>query len=222
MKKIIIVLAGLIISASFIKAQTNEKRTKLGLEFSPLLTWFNTDEKHLEGDGVKAGYDFGLNAEFYFSDNYAFITGVFINNQVGSIKYTEDYDINLNDKAYNLLASESVKYSNKYVRIPIGLKLATNQIGYNTYFARLGINTLINYQSKATSESNLFEKEKSTEVLNAINLAYFIGGGVEISLGSVSAVTLGLTYSNGFLNSFSSTNHFATNSQVALNIGLIF
>ena len=223
MKRLIVSISLIVLSVNFIFSQSQDKGTRLGLEFSPSITWFSPNEKHLENDGVKVSYDFGLNAEFYFSDNYAFVTGVFFSNHVGSIKYLEKFD-SLETKAanYSIPESESVKYSNKYVRIPIGLKLCTNQIGYNTFYARLGFNTMVNYQSKATADSKLFEKENSYKAMNILNLNYFIGGGVEMSLGSKSAVTLGATYSSGFINTFSSTNHFATNSQVALNIGLIF
>ncbi|MCT4640318.1 MAG: PorT family protein [Bacteroidales bacterium] len=208
------IFSGILFSA---KAQD----IKLGIEFSPLVNWLNPDEDHLKRDKAAFNFDFGLNAEFYFRDNYAVVTGLYFNNQSGKIKYLKDYEFETSKETYTLTANEVVKHKMRYIRVPLGLKMKTNEIGYMTFYARLGLNSYFNTRSKATTDSDLFDDVNSTKSASFFHAGYFIGGGIEYSIGA-SALTAGVTYQNGFTNSFSSPNHHTVSSQVALNLGIIF
>ncbi|MCK5170656.1 MAG: hypothetical protein KAQ75_12320, partial [Bacteroidales bacterium] len=100
--------------------------------------------------------------------------------------------------------------------------LKTNEIGYLTFFTHLGVNGGI--KIKATGEVDDFEldNENISEEIKLFNLGYYIGAGVEYSIGGNSAIILGLTYTNGFIDITTDNDNKITLSNFAIRIGILF
>jgi hypothetical protein len=54
------------------------------------------------------------------------------------------------------------------------------------------------------------------------NLGYYIGGGVEYSIGGTTAIVAGLTYKNGFLDVTEKENLKLTTGNLSLRLGILF
>ncbi len=85
------VLACMILFSLSLTAQ-NESPRKMALGFiaAPTINWMSTRDENIENAGAVAGFKFGLNGDYYFSPNYAFSTGLFLNKTGGKLKYLGD------------------------------------------------------------------------------------------------------------------------------------
>jgi hypothetical protein len=97
-----------------------------------------------------------------------------------------------------VLPEKPVIYKIKYLTIPVGIKLQTNQIGYVTFFSDLGIDPKLVLGGEVDIPSLDITGEKAASELNEFNIAYHIAAGIEYSLGGNTAVVLGLSYENNF------------------------
>jgi opacity protein-like surface antigen len=148
------------------------------------------------------------------------MTGISIDNTGGNLTFKDSITLKTNGGDVDLPGS-TVHYKLQYINIPLGLKLKTNEIGYLTFFTHLGINGGINI--KATGEVDDFEldNENISEEISLFNLGYYIGAGAEYSIGGNSAIILGLTYTNGFIDITTDTDK-VTQSNFAIRIGILF
>jgi len=218
MKKYLILII-FAVSSSVIFAQ--------GLKFTvfadPKLSWMSPDLKDVSSEGSKLGVNIGLNVDNYFAKNYAFMTGISIDNTGGKLKYDFKKNIDTRSAEDSIIPTGSVlNYKLQYINIPLGLKFKTNQIGYTTFYTHLGINGGINI--KATGEVDNFElnNENISDEVKLFTLGYFIGAGVEYSIAGSTAIVVGVTYTNGFINITPDNNNKVTLSNCALRLGVLF
>ena len=104
----------------------------------------------------------------------------------------------------------------------MGLKLKTNEIGYFTFYTHLGVNTGINIKATGEVENYELDNTNISDEVKLFNLAYFIGAGAEYSIGGNTAIVLGLTYTNGFVDITKDTDNKVTCSNVTIRIGILF
>jgi len=218
MKKYLILII-FAVSSSVIFAQ--------GLKFTvfadPKLSWMSPDLKDVSSEGSKLGVNIGLNVDNYFAKNYAFMTGISIDNTGGKLKYDFKKNIDTRSAEDSIIPTGSVlNYKLQYINIPLGLKFKTNQIGYTTFYTHLGINGGINI--KATGEVDNFElnNENISDEVILFTLGYFIGAGVEYSIAGSTAIVVGITYTNGFIDITPDNNNKVTLSNFALRLGVLF
>ncbi len=218
MKKYLILII-FAVSSSVIFAQ--------GLKFTvfadPKLSWMSPDLKDVSSEGSKLGVNIGLNVDNYFAKNYAFMTGISIDNTGGKLKYDFKKNIDTRSAEDSIIPTGSVlNYKLQYINIPLGLKFKTNQIGYTTFYTHLGINGGINI--KATGEVDNFElnNENISDEVKLFTLGYFIGAGVEYSIAGSTAIVIGITYTNGFIDITPDNNNKVTLSNFALRLGVLF
>lgn len=218
MKKYLILII-FAVSSSAIFAQ--------GLKFTvfadPKLSWMSPDLKDVSSEGSKLGVNIGLNVDNYFAKNYAFMTGISIDNTGGKLKYDFEKNMDTRSAEDSIIPTGSVlNYKLQYINIPLGLKFKTNQIGYTTFYTHLGINGGINI--KATGEVDNFElnNENISEEVKLFTLGYFIGAGVEYSIAGSTAIVIGITYTNGFIDITPDNNNKVTLSNFALRLGVLF
>ncbi|HSH51264.1 MAG TPA: porin family protein [Bacteroidales bacterium] len=218
MKKYLI-LSILVLSFSGIFAQN----LKFSVFADPKLSWMSPDLKDVSSEGSKLGVNIGLNVDNYFAKNYAFMTGISIDNTGGKLKYDFDKKIDTKSSEDTIIPAGSIlNYKLQYINVPLGLKFKTNQIGYTTFFTHLGINGGINI--KATGEVDNFElnNENISDEVKLFTLGYFIGAGVEYSIAGNTAIVVGITYTNGFIDITSDSNNKVTLSNFALRLGVLF
>lgn len=202
---------------------------RLGVTIDPQVSWLSSDRKKVEGDGSIAGVSFGLNIDKYFADRYAVYTGVFIESTGGYLKYnTTGFMLDSKDqKNYAISQGESMKYRLQYLSVPIGVKLKTNPIGYNTFYATLGFKTAVLLKSKGVSGTghvgtSPMDNEVLEGAMNPFNLGYQIGVGTEYSLGANMALIFGVTYNNGLTNTVDDSSLHINLNNISFKLGVMF
>lgn len=172
--------------------QASAQKVRLGLKVAPTLAWLKSNSTEISSDGAKAGFTYGVISDFYFSENYAFSSGLDIVYKGGSLK------------AGSL---EAVKYDLQCLEIPLMLKMRTNQIGHFLYFGQFGLAGSV--------------KLKSNEDVNPLGLSLLIGAGLEVPFSGKTAFVSGLTFHNGFTDVIPG-EYKAISNYVALNLGILF
>ncbi len=196
---------------------------KFGIFVEPKISWLSPDVKNISNGGSRMGVNIGLVMDGYFTDNYAFATGVSINNVGGKLEFTEAFELATSDTSFeNIDPNTIVTYKLQYVNIPIGLKLKTNDIGYFAFTSNVGITPQINIKSRINSEDNNLSDINVGEEIKLFNLAYHIGVGVEYSIGGSSAISVSIIYTNGVLDITNREEDKIHLSNVALKVGLMF
>jgi hypothetical protein len=187
---------------SLYSQSTLEKPLRLSLIARPQLSWLKSDYKNVETDGLKMGLAFGLNLDYYFQENYAFSTGIFINNTGGKLNYLDSVTFIHENTAEGFDKNTHVEYKLRYIEIPFALKLKTAEIGYFTYFGQIGLNTFYNIGAVGdiSNPNKFIEKENISDEVNFFSLGYSIGGGLEYSLGTNMSLSASLIFTNGFLD----------------------
>jgi hypothetical protein len=215
MKKQLIVVVLLVINLSLFS-----QGVRFGLYAEPQLTWIKTDFKLMQNDGVRFGFNAGLMSDFYFTKNYAFATGISINNCGGRIVFTDTFHINTPGHINKIEPDHKVIYKFQYICVPIGLKLKTKTLGIMMLTANVGLTPGINVKAIAKSDSIL--DEKIEDGINLFNLGYHVGGGIEYVLGGTSVISASVIYTNGFTNVIKNPEGKTTLNNLSLRLGLIF
>ncbi|MBN2520644.1 MAG: PorT family protein, partial [Bacteroidales bacterium] len=122
---------------------------KFGIFVEPKISWLSPDVKNISNGGSRMGVNIGLVMDGYFTDNYAFATGISINNVGGKLEFTEAFELATSDTSFeNIDPNTKVTYKLQYVNIPIGLKLKTNDIGNFAFTSNVGITPQINIKAR--------------------------------------------------------------------------
>lgn len=193
-------------------------QVKIGIQFSPNLSWNRIDDasKTVENKGVSLKTGGGAFVDYEFSDNYAFHSGVFYTTKGSgvNIKFPTDTTGGVLDT--------NVKMSLQYLQIPVAIKLFTNEIGTDMrmYFVVGGtINT--NLTAKFNGDKSYTdENDKAIEYKKHVNffgLSALVSAGVEMQLGGETWVFGGLSYNRGLLNIDNKNNGFQSKKGLDLN-----
>lgn len=218
MKKFLVTV--LLALAGFLPAHS---QLRLGISLDPQVSWLSSDRKRVEGDGSIGGVSFGLNVDRYFAKRYAFYTGVFYETIGGYLKYNleDGYVISSKDQpVYEIAKGQSMKYRMQYISIPTGVKLKTNRIGYNSFYANLGFRTSFLTRSKGFGKG--MDGEVLNDVMHAVNFGWQVGVGTEYSLGGDVDLIFGITYNNGIANTVDDSSLHINLNGVSFKVGVMF
>lgn len=210
----IALLLGLSLTAS---AQYNG--FSFGLKFGPNFTWTGSKTSTAVNEGTGVGFDMGFVAEYYFTENYALVTGVNVNFLNGHYSF-DDKRVNNSD---TLLYNIDRKFRTTVYEIPLMLKLVTPELGniplraYAQIGGAFGITPSVKVkdvfkldgQSPFADES--YGASKKGEY-NPIHASLRVGAGAEYAFLESTRVFLGFYYSYDFLNSISSGAQGITNN----------
>ena len=229
MRKYLIFLVVTLISFPVL-SQNSDKNIRLGIGASPAISWLNSDYGNIENDGTKTAIKFGINIDYRILDNYFFSSGIFLSTQSGKLKYNDpNLPFLISDSLYMFntdgTSGVSIEYQLKYIEIPLGLKLKTNEIGYLTYFAKFGINPMFNLSAIGNANQGSVVDEDLNDEVNFFNLGYHIGGGLDYALSGNFILTAGVSYNQGFLDITSSTYREKEKTilnNVSLDLGIFF
>lgn len=229
MKKVIVALGFALMGALSVHAQ--DKSVRLGIKVSPNMGFIRSDVKELKADGTRIGYTFGLMADFMLgtNQNYAFSTGLYLNNVGGKFKSDISYTLD-NAVRTGVLSTE---LSSQYVEVPVTIKLLTNEIGYMKYFGQLGFGAAFNVADKATttvpSGSGLvaLDKEDYKDNIALFKASLIVGLGMEYNFSGATTLMVGVNYNNGFTNLFQDVkvgekDAKAKQHYLELNLGMFF
>ncbi|MBN1950162.1 MAG: outer membrane beta-barrel protein [Bacteroidales bacterium] len=198
------------------------KGIKIGVYVDPMISWFSSESRTASSDGAKMGVDGGLVVDNYFQDNYAFHTGIGIGTCGGSILYTDARPFLSYGLSDTIAAGSVVDYKINYLTLPLGLKLTTKEIGYFSYFARLGFTNQFNLKTRATSSDGMLTKSVVEQEIFFYNLSYFVGAGIQYHINKDAALDFAVTYSNGFINLSRIDELKFYSRSVTLRVGIIF
>lgn len=214
MKKLFVLTAGILLSASAMKGQDFQKY-KIAFKMNPNVAWLTPQDNHITNEGSVVRFGFGANVDIHFTQNYAIGTGLNIDNAGGDLSYFEE--VFVDDIQY--VIEKQREYNLKYVEVPVTLKLRTNEIGYITYWGQFGLGFGVNVSAKADDrDANvvMFDEDLSNWVeadgviedeqinikddIRTLKAALVIGGGIEYNVSGSTSIVAGITFNNGFTN----------------------
>ncbi len=216
MKRIaILILSGVVLSLN-IYAQ----KVRFGITADPKLNWVNSMETKVLGNTLLPSINYGLMIERFFTDNYAFSTGLSIDHLSSKIRCTDTFNVKISGKSDSLMPSSTYDIRSNYLKIPLGLKLLTREIGYFRIYADIAFVPEILLRSTIYSkDEKLGDFQKETSL---INLSYQFALGIEYSLGGTTSIHAGLIYSNGFSDITRFDDDKVMTNNMGLRLGLIF
>ena len=190
---------------------------------NPQISWMAPAGSNLTtNEGIVMGFDIGLSMEKYFTDNYAFLTGISLNNIGGKIKHADSLILDINNTESIISANSDLLYNLQYVKIPLALKFKTKEIGYFTYFGQIGLEAGINVKANISVDENDIDKADVADEVNLFDTGYTIGGGAEYSIGGSSCIVFGIQYKNGFVDVLQKPENKITIPKVAFLLGIMF
>lgn len=222
-------------------------RFRFGLHASPTWSWMRTDDKLLESTGSNWGIKLGTIGEYYFSNNYAFMSGIgFGLNQGGTIQNGYERAVFWNNSELSLPGLDTVgrnaklHYRLNYVEIPIGIRMrgGSNEDQALRFYAEAPVFTL-SFRSRAlgdirgTNNQNTQDEVIKKDVIGAA-LSWGFGAGIEYELATHATLMAGLAYQQQFTditsnnggrfrnNTWQKENSKATIGLVSLRLGLFF
>ena len=192
----------LLVFSQSVKAQY--KSITLGVKVAPNLGWLKTDQERYSTDGVVAGFAWGLVAEFYFAENYAFGTGFNFDFQNGKLTYPEE-----RSGAGYLTRN----YRFKYIEVPAMIKMKTNEINGLKFFGQIGMGFGVRLNSKG---KDVFKKTGTVTQISDFSLidsqtnlfraSMIVGAGVEFPIDNSTSIVGGINFNNGFTNVLKGNN----------------
>ena len=209
-----------------------------GLLIGSSIGWLNSESSSVKKEAGRFSFTWGAFVDRNLGNNFAFSTGIFINEVGGKLQYTNsikfeyDGDNGINDVW--LTENSIIKYKIRYIEIPISLKGMTNEIGHFKYHLKIGLSPMIKWKARADIETFgtnydviKFENRNISNEVNPFNLAFHVGGGTQFLLGGSTAIIAELIYYNGIIdttpddaarnNDFDILSH-----QIMLRLGIKF
>lgn len=215
-----------LIASLFIIALTSwgQKRMQLSFTGSPSVNWMSTNNLSVNREKLVLGYDFGLNADIFFTENerYSLTTGLQILNTGGSLTYRTSVPFAFSGAT--LPPSTQIRYHLRYVEIPLAIKLKTDQFRRIRYWGQFGLSSMVNIGATGDSNDGTFRKSNIHDEINLFNVAMNVGAGFDFDLGGNNSVTAGLIFQNGLVD-VTTDNYFTDKTiinSIKIRLGLIF
>ena len=198
-------------------------KLRFNVHVDPQFAWLSSS-KHdaIDPDGSLFHMQAGIQMDYFFQENYAFVLGFGINNMGGRLIYGEGTEYIQNDEPINILPGQKVKMNLQYLDIPLGLKLKTEELGYATIFLQVGFNPMFRLSSHISSKDGEFDKEHMEDSTNLFNLGYHVGAGIEYRLGGNTAVIAGIRWTDGLTNISENDGATLTTNAISLHLGILF
>ncbi|UOQ73816.1 porin family protein [Hymenobacter cellulosilyticus] len=228
MKKLL--LAMLVLGAS---AGTASAQVEIGLKLSPSVAYMRADGPtayNFQNAKSKVTLGGGLVVDYFFGQNYAFSSGLWLTGKGGTISYMD-----VSSPGGSSMVTKEQKIGLQYLEVPVTVKLFTNDIATDTklYFQLGGtlggaIANRINGEKRYTDAATGKETEASKHFI-VPDASALIGAGVEYQLGQSTKVFGGFSYHRGLFNIdkyFEDERGFQEvtlkNNEIALDLGLKF
>ncbi|MVN78002.1 outer membrane beta-barrel protein [Hymenobacter sp. HMF4947] len=230
MKKLFLTLAALAVApAAFAQVE-------IGLKVSPSITYLRPDSPSstsFTSEKAKLSFGGGIFVDYFFGENYAFNTGLFLTGKGGTIGYN---DRTVSPSGGTTGVRVEQKISLQYLELPLTVKLFTNEVAPDTrvYF-QVGGSLAVPVQARIDGEKyytdpydNNNQTKAGSHILD-IDANLIGGAGVEYQLGQSTKLLAGISYHHGLVDfdryfeknrGFSDVN--IKNSLFALDLGLKF
>ncbi len=205
-----------------IQVAEGQSRISFNVHASPQFAWFSTDSDVIDPDGSIFHMQAGIQMDYFFEENYAFILGFGINNLGGDLFNSDSVTDNPHGNDLVVDPGKRVKMNLHYLDIPVGLKLKTEEMGYITGFLQLGLNPMFNVDAKLTTKDGSDDKQDIQESINLFNLGYHVEIGAEYRLGGNTAAVGGVRWTSGLTNVTKNDGASITVNAISVHLGIIF
>jgi len=175
-----------------------------GLHLNPTLQIPGKNGALTETNGNKAGFNYGLDVHYQWKPKMAFTAG--IHHALNRL----DVDFNINQGPYAELDYD-VRF--QQVRIPLGFKLQTKQLGYMQYYVHGFLNPSFTVQERIADSTNIFSDHRprgESKIIRPANLGLGFGLGCDYEIFPRRFINVGLRYENSLINHFRKTDQFVT------------
>jgi hypothetical protein len=227
MKKILLTIAALAVApAAFAQVE-------IGLKVSPSISYLRTGSPSatsFQGESSKFSFGGGIFMDYFFGQNYAFNTGLFLTGKGGTISYTDP------KSAIASPVRVEQKIAMQYLELPLTIKLFTNEVAPDTrvYF-QVGGSLAVPVQTRINGEKNYIDAYDGNNETSAGSHVFDIDAnligavGAEYQLGQSTKFLAGISYHHGLVDTdryFQKTRKFSDvsikNSVFSLDLGLKF
>jgi hypothetical protein len=175
-------------------------RVAPGLSLNSVTDKIGTDSAVFSKNGAGMSFSGGVNLDFFFSDNYALMTGLWYTSKSAKLKITDQTD------ASNTL-TQSV--SLQYVQLPLALKVYTNELATNMkLFFTLGGTVDVKIAEKLKKTNEPLYAAIYENAYMPLNIGILVGAGTEYQTGGNIILFGGLYYNRGLLGQFKNTDLF--------------
>ncbi|SFB81227.1 Outer membrane protein beta-barrel domain-containing protein [Parapedobacter composti] len=188
------------------------KPISLGITLAPNMGWMRYGDSEGYESTPKFGYAYGLLADFAFTENYYFSTGLIINTLNSAAKYPDPLSSATNTYI-------NADYRIQYAEIPVTLKLKSTMRYFRSYYGQFGFSGGLKLNAKEKLPAAASRSSMGSNA-DLFRLALQIGGGVEWQLDHNLVMMTGLTFNNGFTRTLRQGE--PRNSYVAFNFGIFF
>jgi hypothetical protein len=221
-------------------AMAQTKNWKIALHVDPNLSWVKPDNNNLTAGDNLLNFGFGITIDKMFTDNYAIGTGFNIFNTGGQLSY---FDELVTDAGQRTIARIDRSYNLKYLEMPFTLKLRTNEIGYITYWAQVGVGLGVNIKAKSDDVIDYKKLENGTtgdtlrwidagslvadeslededigKDISIFRTSMIIAGGIEYNLSGDASIVAGVCLNNAFSNVLKGKGVAASNNEPAFDV----
>jgi len=190
-----------------------QSKTKIGLRFAPNLSLTRvkmvSEDEPTQYESYKSGINFsaGINADFYFGQNYAFATGLWYTGKRLGVKE------NVQKRTDGILSlnSESIAvHANQYIQAPITLKLYTNEIApdMKLYFQLGGLLDFKVAENLKTWTSNIGERKPKDDAYATMGISLYLASGIEYQMGENTVFFGGISYQRKLTDELSKSGPF--------------
>ncbi|PIQ21296.1 MAG: hypothetical protein COW65_09945 [Cytophagales bacterium CG18_big_fil_WC_8_21_14_2_50_42_9] len=216
----------LLFAAFFMMTSAAFAQWEIGIKLTPSIAGNRVvapKEYNFKSLNAKTHFGGGVIADYFFSENYAFSTGLIYNARGAGIRY--DYTPTSGTRQ-----TGSDEFSIQYLEIPVTIKLYTNDVATDTklYF-QAGGSFDPRISAKINNDKLDADDERNSKHFNIMDVSALIAAGAEKQVGESTKVFAGLSYHRGladidnyYEDQFSSKNIEIKNSYFALDLGLKF
>ncbi|MDO6392441.1 porin family protein [Pontibacter sp. BT731] len=210
-------------------SSTAMAQMEIGIQFSPTISGnrFIAEDRHnFEKSNSALRLGVGVVGDYFFSNNYAFSSGLMYRSKGSKISYT--YMVESGDGVVTP-AKETDELTVQYLEIPLTLKLFTNEVAPDIvlYFQVGGaLGTKVSGQ---IDQKKVINGEKTAKRFNVFETSAVLGTGAEMQLGQSTKLFGGVTYLRGLSNidnyykkQLNDKNLAIKNNGVSIDVGIKF
>ena len=208
-----VLLVGAAPATAHAQAPVDFSQFRAGLNLSPSVSWINTDDNRISGDGTAFGIKIAAQVEYFFAPNYAVETGIGFHFNTGGTLLSRYggrfFDESLpasspfNSSANTPTGDVRLDYAISYLEIPLALRLHTREFGFVRYYVQAPVLTL---GIRTGAEANLSgggvavaeEDLDITKEVAPLALSWGFGGGAEYEVGGGTVLVAGLQFQRIF------------------------
>jgi hypothetical protein len=197
---------------------------EIGIQFSPTISGnrFIAEDRHnFEKTNSTLRLGVGVVGDYFFSNNYAFSSGLMYRSKGAKISYRYD------DGAGPRTLTDEIAI--QYLEVPVTLKLFTNEVAPDVviYFQVGGaLGTKVGAQ---VNNQKVLNGEKTAKRFNVFETSAVLGTGAEMQLGQSTKLFGGVTYLRGLSNiddhykdRLNDKNIAIKNNGVSIDVGIKF